>query len=119
VKLTGAFLAQAATVVDNKLDVRGGVLASCRIGPDRIARLTLVVLTHGQAGDKAPKLEVKLVKPSGDSQSLQGEIPQGALGGEIGFAVFPLGIQAETNGRYVLEVTSGDSSISLPLTVFS
>jgi hypothetical protein len=108
--LTGAFLAQAATVVDNKLDVRGGVLASCQIGP---------VLTHGQAGDKAPKLEVKLVKPSGDSQSLQGEIPQGAIGGEIGFAVFPLGIQAETNGRYVLEVTSGDSSISLPLTVFS
>ena len=113
--LTGAFLAEAAAAVDNKLDVRGGVLAACEVGPDHIAKVTLVVLTRAEAGDKAAKLNIEVVKPSGDSESVELDIPGATLGGENGFAFFPIGIQAETYGRYVLEVTSGGGSVSLPL----
>ena len=118
--VTGAFLAEAAAAVDNKLNVQGGVLASCLVRPDRIARVTLVVLTQAEAGDKAAKLNIKLVKPSGDSQALQIDIPEATLGGENGFASFPIGIPAETDGRYVLVVSgSGGGSVSLPLRVAS
>ena len=116
--VTGAFLAEAAAVEDNKLNVRGGVLASCQVGPDRIARVTVVVLTQPEADDKAPKLKIEILKPSGDSHSsLSGDIPEATLGGENGFALFPCEIHAETYGRYVLVVTSGGSSVSLPLRV--
>ena len=116
--LIGAFLAEAAAVVNNGLNVRGGVLASYQVGPDRIARVTVVVLTQPEAGDKAPKLKIEIVKPSGDSlSSLIGDIPKATLGGDNGFAFFPCEIHAETNGRYLVVVTSGSSSISLPLRV--
>jgi len=118
VKITGAFLAEAAAVVDNKLNVRGGGLAGCQVGPDRIVRVTVVVLTQPEAFDKAPKLKIEIVKPSGDPHSSRiGDVPKATLGGENGFAFFPCEIHAETNGRYVLVVTSGSSSVSLPLRV--
>jgi hypothetical protein len=116
--ITGAFLAEAAAVVDNKLDVRGGVLVSCQVRRDRIARVTVVVLTQPEAGDKAPKLKIEVFKPSGETHSSQiGEIPKATLGTENGFAFFPCEIHAETDGRYMLVVTSGSSSVSLPLRV--
>ncbi|BBX62864.1 hypothetical protein MSAS_20380 [Mycobacterium saskatchewanense] len=37
--VTGALLAEAASVVDNKLNVTGGVVSRFVIGPDRVARL--------------------------------------------------------------------------------
>lgn len=117
--VTGAFLAEAAATVDNKLNVRGGVLDSCRVGPDRVAKVTLVVLTQAEAGDKAPKLNIEIVKPSGDSQTVEIDIPKATLGGEIGFAFFPIGIPVETDGRYLLSVTSRGGFVSLPLRVQS
>ena len=49
--VTGAFLAEAASVVDNKLNVSGGVLSRVAVGPDRSAQLVLVVLTEAQTGN--------------------------------------------------------------------
>lgn len=119
-KVTGAFLAEAAEAVDNKLNVQGGVLASYQVGPDRIANVTLVVLTQADAGDKsAAKLKIEVVKPSGQSAALQIDLPEAALGGDIGFAFFPMEIPVETDGQYLLIMTSRGSFISLPLTVHS
>jgi len=134
VRVTGAFLAEAAEVVDNKLNVQGGVLASCPVGPDRIANVTLVVLTQAEAGTtraalfggssvttppggKPPKLNIELLKPSGHYQALQIDIPEAALGGDNGFAYFPMVIPAETDGRYMLIVSSGGPSVCLSLRV--
>ena len=117
--VTGAFLAEAAASVDNKLHVWGGVLDACQVGPDRLAKVTLVVLTQAEAGDSAAKVDVEIIPPSGDSVKLQLDVPEGSLSGENGFAYFHLGIPAEADGRYVLLVTSGGGAVSLPLGVHS
>ena len=117
--VTGAFFAESAAVVDNKLDVRGGVLSSFRVGPDRLVKVDLVVLTQAQASDKDVRLNVELVKPSGEIQIVEAAIPDITLKGDNGFAFFPLGLTAETDGRYVLVVTCGGSSVSLTLNVTS
>ena len=41
--IIGAFVAEAAAVVDNKLSVSGGVLSGFMVGPDRQGRFVLVV----------------------------------------------------------------------------
>lgn len=116
--ITGAFLAEAAAVEDNKLNVRGGVLASTQVGRDRVARVTVVVLTQSEEGDKAPKVQIEVFKPSGELHSTRaGAIPKGTLGGENGFAIFSCEILAETNGRYAIVVTCDNSSVSMPLKV--
>jgi hypothetical protein len=122
--VTGALLADRATSIDNKLHVWGGVLDRCEVGPDRIARFVLVVLTQTEAADRRsdarqPKLDVEIIRPSGESQTLRLEIPKATLRGENGFATFYLGIPAPTDGRYVLLVTVGSHNISLPFTVYA
>jgi hypothetical protein len=123
--VTGALLADRAASVDNKLHVWGGVLDRCEVGPDRIARFVLVVLTQTEAADRRadgvrqPKLDVEIIRPSGESQTLHLEIPKAVLRGENGFATFYLGIPAPTDGRYVLLVTVGSHNITLPFTVYS
>jgi len=116
--ITGAFLAEAASSEHNKLNVRGGVLSSYQVGPDRIANVTLVVLTQAEAGDKAVRLNIEAIKPNGDTQVLQVAIPEVSMKSQNGFAFFPMAIGAETNGRYALILTCGSSTHSLNLTVF-
>jgi hypothetical protein len=115
--VTGALLAEAAASVDNKLHVWGGVLDECEVGADRIAQVTLVVLTQAESGDQTAHVTVEAFRPSGDSLVMTFDVPEGTLGGENGFAYYRLGIQAETDGRYVLVVSSGGGSVSLPLEV--
>ena len=85
----------------------------------RLFSAFLVVLTQSEPFDKSPKLNVDVVKPSGETEALQIEIPHNSLGGEIGFAYFPIRIFVETNGRYVLTVRSRGGSVSVPLKVSS
>jgi hypothetical protein len=46
--ITGAFLAEAASVVDNKLAASGGVFSGFRVGSARVAEFVLVVLTQAE-----------------------------------------------------------------------
>jgi hypothetical protein len=121
--VTGALLADRAASVDNKLHVWGGVLDNCQVGDDRIARFVLVVLTQTEAGDREPgapqpKVDVEIIRPSGDTQTLHLDLPKATYAGENGFASFYLAIPAPTDGRYVLLVTVGAHNISLPFTVY-
>jgi hypothetical protein len=50
----GAFLAEAAATVDNKLNVQGGVLSKYTVGPDRLARFVLAALTRPVAARAFP-----------------------------------------------------------------
>jgi hypothetical protein len=119
VKVTGALLAEAASVVGGKLNVVGGVVHRFRTGPDRVVNLTLVVLAQFDTSESGPKLTVELITPSGDSQSERLEMPPVSLGTEVGFACWPLWVPAETDGRYVFVVSGDEGSVSLPLTVYS
>ncbi|NVN53338.1 hypothetical protein [Mycolicibacterium hippocampi] len=117
--VTGAMLAESASVADNKLDVRGGVVDTYRIGPDRVIPVTLVVLTQTQPFDKAPTVNLTITTPGGGSTEHDFDVPESSLGGEIGFVVAPLRISAPSDGRYVLSVRAQSGLVALPLTVFS
>ena len=119
--VTGAFLAEAAATVDNKLNVQGGVLSKYTVGPDRAARFVLVVLTQAEAdaesGDR--RLDVELMPPKLDEvpQYRRFEVPEVAIGTFPGFAFFEIDINLPFDGRWVIVVTGGTGAISLPLLV--
>lgn len=116
--ITGAFLAESASAVDNKLDVKGGVLSRFMVGPDRSAEFVLVVLTQAETDNPDRRVEVEILPPDGgDPHQIGYELPDVATGGEIGFAYYPVQIKLPVNGRWVIVVTGGAGAISLPLLV--
>ena len=116
--ITGAFLAEAASVVDNKLNVSGGVLSRFMVGPDREAHFVLVVLTQTEPESPVRLVEVEIVPPTdGESLVIECELPDAAVGGEIGFAFFDVEVRLPVNGRWVFMVTGGTGTFSLPLMV--
>lgn len=116
--ITGAFLAETATVVNNKLDVSGGVLSGYAVGADRMARLVLVVLTQAETDEPVGRVDVEIRPPGdGDPQQIAYDVPDAAAGGEMGFAYFPVEVNLATNGRWVFVVTCGPGAVSLPLHV--
>jgi hypothetical protein len=116
--ITGAFLAESAAVVDNKLTVSGGVLSGFMVEPDRQARFALVVLTQAETDSPVRRVEVEIMPPTDDeSLVIEYELPEAAVGGEIGFAFFNIEVRLPVNGRWVFVVTGGAGTFSLPLEV--
>ncbi|MDY6995218.1 MAG: hypothetical protein SW019_01395 [Actinomycetota bacterium] len=115
--VTGALLAESASVVDNKLNVTGGVVSTYRMGSHPIIPVTLVVLTRSQPFDMAPTLTVTITNPAGESRDVELEVPLASLGGEIGFFCVPLRIPVPALGRYTVVLPAQGGSIELPLTV--
>ncbi|MBW0014927.1 hypothetical protein [Mycobacterium sp.] len=116
--ITGAFLAESASVVDNKLCVSGGVLSGFMVGPDRLAQFMLVVLTQAETDSPVREVQVEIRPPTDDeSLTLEYELPEAVTGGEIGFAFFSIEVRLPVNGRWVLLVTGGPGAFSLPLEV--
>ncbi|BCI92760.1 hypothetical protein [Mycobacterium persicum] len=120
--LTGAFLADAAAVVDNKLNVQGGVLSRFAVGPDRLARFVLVVLTQSEPGssdDRQLNIEARPPADAEDAEAirLQFEVPEAAVAEFPGFAFFEIQLRLPVDGRWVLVVTADTGAISLPVLV--
>jgi hypothetical protein len=117
--LTGAFLAEAAAAVDNKLNVQGGVLSRFAVGPDRFVRFTLVVLTQAETGSTDDrKVEVELRPPNEDEpQRMEFEVPAVSVAEFPGFAFFEIQVNMPVDGRWVLVVTGATGAISLPILV--
>jgi hypothetical protein len=117
--VTGALLAESASVVDNKLDIVGGVVDTCHAGPQRVVRPTLVVLIQPEPFDQVATVDVRVTDPHGGSTDLQFEVPESSLGGEVGFVFYPLSLVVPLDGRYLLSVTGRGGFVSLPLKVIS
>ena len=116
--ITGDFLAEAASVVDNKLAVSGGVLSGYMVGPDRVAQFMLVVLTQAETDFAERRVDVEIRPPTDDEPlTIEFELPEAAAGGEIGFAFFNIEVRLPSNGRWVFVVTGGPGTFSLPLEV--
>ncbi|KZS69689.1 hypothetical protein A4G29_12490 [Mycobacterium kansasii] len=117
--LTGAFLADAAAVVDNKLNVQGGVLSRFAVGPDRLARVVLVVLTQSEPGSSDDRQLNIEARPPADAEAirLQFEVPEAAVAEFPGFAFFEIQLRLPVDGRWVLVVTAETGAISLPVLV--
>ena len=118
--ITGAFLAEAASVVDNKLNVTGGVLSGFMVGPDRQVRFVLVVLTQSETDTPVRRIEVEIRPPTDDDPLvIVYELPGAVASGEIGFAFFNVEVELPLDGRWVFVVTGGAGTFSLPLQVIS
>lgn len=115
--VTGALLAESASVVDNKLNIVGGVVASCWAGPQRVVEPTLVVLIQPEPFDRTAKIDVRFTDPTGEAFDVQFDVPESSLGGEIGFVFYPLRLPVPVKGRYLLSVSGRGGFVSLPLTV--
>jgi hypothetical protein len=116
----GGLLAEAASVVDNKLNVTGGVLSRFVVGPDRRAGFLLVVLTQAEADDSDHRVRVEIWPPTDDEPlRVTFGMPEQAMRGEIGFAYFPVEVTLPIDGRWVIVVAVGPGTISLPLIVLS
>lgn len=116
--IVGAFLAEAASAVDNKLNVSGGVLLRFAVEEDRLAQFLLVVLTQSETGSPDRRIEVEIRPPTDDQPlNIDFELPEAATAAELGFAIFPVEVTLPVNGRWVLVVTGGAGMISLPLIV--
>ena len=116
--IVGAFLAEAASVVDNKLNVSGGVLSGYMVGPERVAQFVLVVLTQSVVDNPDREIEVEVRPPTDDPPLFMTyALPAAAASGEIGFAFFNVEVDLPTDGRWVFLITSGAGVVSLPLEV--
>lgn len=116
--IVGAFLAEAASAVDNKLNVSGGVLYRYAVGPDRLAEFLLVVLTQAETDNPDRRIFVEIVPPTDDEPLLlEFELPEAAIAAEVGFAFFQIDVKLPIDGRWVIVVTGGAGAISLPLLV--
>jgi hypothetical protein len=117
--LTGAFLAEQAATIDNKLNVAGGVLSKFTVGPDRSASFVLVVLTRADPENSDDRrVEVELIPPTGEAPVLRRfEVPEASIGEFPGFAFFGIDANLPVDGRWVLVVTGGSEAITLPLLV--
>jgi hypothetical protein len=112
--VTGAFLAEAASVADGKLYVLGGVVVRWTRMPGSVAVITIVVLTQADE-DHPDNLEVTIHGPNGQSMVAGIPIPDITHeGNDAGFFLGQIGIGPEApDGRYVIVL--GD--ISMPLTL--
>jgi len=116
--ITGAFLAEAASVADNKLIVSGGVLSRYAVGPDREATFVLVVLTQAETDSPMRRVEVEIRPPTGDdARVVEYAMPEAAACSEIGFAFFVIDVRLPVDGRWVFLVTGGAGTFSIPLQV--
>ncbi len=117
--LTGAFLAEQAATIDNKLNVAGGVLSKFSVGPDRSASFVLVVLTRADSDNSDDRrVEVELIPPTGEEPVLRRfEVPEASIGEFPGFAFFGIDASLPVDGRWVIVVTGGNEAITLPLLV--
>lgn len=127
-QITGAFLGQHAEIVDQKLNVTGGVLDW--IGAPRAGQAdergnplvaTYFIVTLMQAGpddhQKPYRITTEAVGADGTSRILgDATIAVDAHTGENRFLVTRFGISAETSGRNVLVQTiDGGGSVALPV----
>lgn len=66
--------------MDNKLNVQGGVLSRFAVGPDRLARFVLVVLTQAEPDSSDRDITVEMRPPTDDEPiRLNFEAPEAAV----------------------------------------
>jgi hypothetical protein len=117
-RISGAFLAEKTDAVDNKLNVRGGVISKYTVGRDRVAQFDLVVLTQGDASGSDRLVVVEVSPPNGgEPLHMHRELPMNLTNAELGFACFQFRLTLNVNGRWIIAMTGAAGAVSLPLTV--
>jgi hypothetical protein len=114
--VTGAFLAEHAEIVDDKLNVAGGVLDSVNIpkpvedgnGNIAIGLVALVVLLRADRVDEevGHQIRIELVEQDGARQLAAQIDMDDAFGGENRFLVWHVPFNIHTTGRVNVVITA-------------
>lgn len=64
-----------------------------------------------------PEMSVVWPPTGDDAHHIEFELPEAAVAAEVGFAIFRIEVNLPVDGRWVLVVTGGAGTISLPLIV--
>lgn len=114
--VTGAFLAEAVAVVDNKMHVWGGVVDKFTRPRGLRPRASLVVLTQA-SNEEAPEfISVNFIGPNGSIGETNFQVPEVTkTGTNIGWFWYPIEIPADDDGHYVL-VVAETLSVALDVT---
>ena len=116
--VTWAFLAESAATVDNKLNVTGGVLSRYAVGPERLARFVLVLMTEADSDNPERQVDVEFRPPTFDEPvRKQFEVPEFAISKLPGFAFFDIEVELPVDGRWLILVSGGTGTISIPLII--
>jgi hypothetical protein len=116
--VTWAFLAESAASVDNKLNVSGGVLSRYTVGPERVARFVLVLMTEADSDSPDRRVDVEFRPPTFDEPVRQEfEVPEAAIGKFPGFAFFNVEVELPVDGRWLILVSGSSGTISIPLVI--
>ena len=117
-RISGAFLAEKVEAVNNKLDVHGGVISNYKVGPDRVVQFDIVVLTQGDTDSTDRLVVIEVLPPNGgEPLHLHRELPANLTSADVGFACFQFRLTLNLNGRWIVKMSGGAGSVSLPLTV--
>src|ERR1700742_5355147 len=116
-RISGAFLAEKVEAVDNKLNVKGGVIANYNVGRDRVAQFDIVVLTQGDDGDtgSSDRLVVIEVSPpdGGEPLHMHRELPTNLVYADGGFACWQFRLTLKVNGGFISAVTGIVGTVAL------
>lgn len=119
-RISGAFLAEKTSAVDNKLDVQGGVISNYKVGRDRLAKFDIVVLTQGDTGGADRLVVIEVSPPAGEDGEplhLHRELPMNLTNADVGFVCFQFNLALNVNGRWTVAMKGAAGEVSLPLTV--
>lgn len=120
-RISGAFLAEKVEVMNNKLNVKGGVISNYNVGRDRVAHFNIVVLTQGgtEDTDEIDRLVVIEVVPpnGGEPLHMHRELPMNLRDADVGFVCFQFRLTLNLNGRWVVKMSGAAGEVALPLTV--
>ncbi|MEQ0607183.1 hypothetical protein ABLN72_02700 [Mycobacterium tuberculosis] len=73
---------------------------------------------EAETDDPDRRVDVEVWPPTGDdAHHIEFELPEAAVAAEVGFAIFRIEVNLPVDGRWVLVVTGGAGTISLPLIV--
>jgi hypothetical protein len=127
-QITGAFLADYAEIVDQKLNVKGGILdfifcpKSGQVndqGEKLLAVIYIVTLMQATPDDhqKPYRLKTEIVDPTGNvALFADGEVSVDAHSGENRFWVTKIGLAAPHGGRITfLQSIGGGEPIAIPV----
>lgn len=117
--ITGALLAEQATATEGGLHLWNGVISGALVGPDRISRLFLVVLTQAETDNSDRTVEIQMRPPTGEEPQIHRfDVPEATANAEIGFAYWPFALHLPIDGRWIITVSAGGTSgVALPLQV--
>jgi hypothetical protein len=94
------------------------VICKYKVGPDRVAKFDLVVVTQGDTGGADRLVVIEISPPNGGQPiHMHRQLPANLTTADVGFVCFQFRLNLNSNGRWTVGMTGEAGEVSLPLIV--